>query len=362
MTCEKCHAEVPSESMFCGACGHQVAGKPQEDIHRRIARLESAINENAKENAKEQKYLDMETTERIVSRVVKWSSIFGAAVAIPTALLLATLGLFFRHEMKSLYDLADSIDKSVRPAIEKANVEAVQAKAAADDALNNSKQVAQDIGKTKQNLQQLDESVKISQSRVGALNASLEASNGQIQKLRQEASNAILAGDSASIGQAYPTFGPHAVRTSQGGFFDSKSKKLDDVYIDISVSLRSLTPDPKLQDRIAHFMATLQAKSYHFFPAGGIVLSAISGQTHQDIADIGPNSCEYLAKLSGPPCLLYFQNNKEDARTEIIKGARVVQQIADDHIKYIDPSKVEPLRKELLEKSGLDFFVVFDAP
>lgn len=332
-----------------------------EEIQHRIARLEVTVRDGIRQISAQQNYLDVETSERIVSRVMRWTKVFLFCVGLPITLLAVILGLYLGHNIHNLSELAVTIDSSIRPAVEKANLEANQAKATANDAIRSSKQVAQDIANTKQSLQRLDASIKDSQSKVSAFNASLNASSGQIQQLRLQAANAIQTGNAASIGQVYPTFGQHAVRTTQGGYFDSKSKRPDDVYVDISISLRSLTPDPKLQERAAHFMAALQNLFYHVFPPGPIFLDAISNQTHQNVAEIDEASCMYVAHLSGPPCVLYFRADKEIARAKIIEAARAVQPIAEDHVQYVDPSKIDPLRRELLEKSGLDFVVVFDA-
>lgn len=362
LICQNCQGTVPSESRFCGTCGQKVVPDVPEDIQHRIARLEIIVQDGIKQVSAEQRYLDVDTTERIVSRLTKWAKWFGFCVFIPLALLIAAFGLYFGHDIKGVRDVAQTIDKSIKPAINKVNLEVSQANATADGALRSSKQVAQDIGNTKLNLNRLEASIKDSQSRLDALQASVKASHNQIQQLRHEAANAILAGNTASIGQVYPSFGQHAVRTTDGGYVDSKNKQPEDIYVDFSISLRSLTPDPKLQDRAAHFMAALKNPPYHIFPPGPVFLDAISNQTHQDIAEIDQNSCIYVAHLSGPPCLLYFRTDKKDARAEIIKAARAVQPIADDHVLYVDPSKIDSLRRELLQRSGLDFVIVFDAP
>jgi hypothetical protein len=324
-----------------------------EDLQHRIGRLEAAVKDEVNRTSAEQRYIDIDTSERVASRLMKWAKMFAAAVGVPIALGATLLGIYLNRDISNLNNLARTIEGSIRPSIEKASRDAQQATTAADDAIRRSDQLEQNLGR-------LDASIQESQSRVGALDTKVEASNKQIQQITKQAANAMQSGNVGSISRSYPAFGQHVVHMMDGQVFDSVQKRPEDVFVDILMSIRSLTPSPNLQEQAAAFMSQLQGHSYRVLPVGRISLFAVTSQSSQDLADIDENICVYVGGLSGPPCILYFRTDKVDARTEIIKDARAVEPIGDDHIKYIDPSKVDPLRKELLQKSGVDFVIVFD--
>ena len=92
MECPRCHSNGPDDKSYCGDCGMplKLAAPPSAEALREQVRAVLG------ESFKDQKALEIETTQAIVSRVSDWAKLLGFFVAIPLALLaiiLAILGV-----------------------------------------------------------------------------------------------------------------------------------------------------------------------------------------------------------------------------------------------------------------------------
>jgi hypothetical protein len=89
--CPRCKAENPDGKRFCGDCGgplepallaiNQFIGTSLRD------QVKSILNENYKD----QKLVDLETTQAIASRFSEWAKLLGFFIGIPVAILLLIL-------------------------------------------------------------------------------------------------------------------------------------------------------------------------------------------------------------------------------------------------------------------------------
>jgi len=84
--CFKCGSDNPGTNLFCGKCG-AIMDAPQ-------ASLTEAIRAVLKQDLRDQKLVEVETIQAIVSRLSKWIKLFAFFVAIPAALLLGTLAIW----------------------------------------------------------------------------------------------------------------------------------------------------------------------------------------------------------------------------------------------------------------------------
>lgn len=92
MTCSRCSAENATDARFCAACGAPL-GPEWEAIGRIVdQQLEQKIRKILKEQFADQKALEIETSELIAERVLKWAKAFGFFVGIPVAVIIAFLG------------------------------------------------------------------------------------------------------------------------------------------------------------------------------------------------------------------------------------------------------------------------------
>lgn len=86
MLCSACGSESPSEKKFCGECG-----SPLSD-DRLIAVVQREAERIVTSKLKDQKLVEVEITQAIVSRLSDWAKLFGFFVGIPLALLTIVLG------------------------------------------------------------------------------------------------------------------------------------------------------------------------------------------------------------------------------------------------------------------------------
>src|SRR5215469_9852350 len=102
--CINCKAQNPTGKNFCGDCGTPLgsaSSAPYESLLRR------QIQEILKEQLKDQKVIEIETSIAIASRVSEWAKLFGIYAGIPLAILILTLAFL---GIKSFTDLSASIE------------------------------------------------------------------------------------------------------------------------------------------------------------------------------------------------------------------------------------------------------------
>lgn len=84
--CGTCKASSPPQSHFCCNCG-----VPFEDPDRRFV---EQIRSVLKAELKDQKVVEIETTQLVVSRVSEWAKLFAFFTAVPVAFLLGGLAIW----------------------------------------------------------------------------------------------------------------------------------------------------------------------------------------------------------------------------------------------------------------------------
>jgi hypothetical protein len=102
--CVNCKAQNPTGKNFCSDCGTPLgfaSRAPFEPLLRR------QIQEILKEQLKDQKTIELETSIAIASRVSEWAKLFGIYAGIPLAILVLTLAFL---GIKSFTDLSASIE------------------------------------------------------------------------------------------------------------------------------------------------------------------------------------------------------------------------------------------------------------
>ncbi|MCP4627604.1 MAG: hypothetical protein GY850_29425, partial [bacterium] len=91
--CVKCKAPNPDGKKYCGDCGAFLDPNSGPILAAIESNLEQQIQEALKERFKEQKVVEIETTQAIVVRVLDWAKILAFCVGIPLTLLLLVLGV-----------------------------------------------------------------------------------------------------------------------------------------------------------------------------------------------------------------------------------------------------------------------------
>src|SRR6267378_6209028 len=140
MNCPHCDSPSAEGKKYCADCG--------TPLDTQTAHLESLVKdqveESIKEKFKDQKLVDIETSQAIAERLHGWAKMFGFFVALPLAVLVIVLGFLGIEKYGDFKKLVDSIDHQVKPKIEQAKLDSEQAQRTAKDA----KSEAEDSKKT----------------------------------------------------------------------------------------------------------------------------------------------------------------------------------------------------------------------
>ena len=142
MTCNRSRAESPEGKKYCGDCGAPFDSDTKREDSDILWQVQAVI----KEYYKEQKFVEMETTQAIAARLMEWSKMLGFAVAIPfglLAIIFAVLGIsdyrsFNEHVNKSI----DSFDKKVVDVQKSLDAKVAAATQGADASLAQSRQLS----------------------------------------------------------------------------------------------------------------------------------------------------------------------------------------------------------------------------
>lgn len=91
MLCHWCKADVFTGAKFCSQCGRRPILNIDPDL---LEYLDETIREAVRARVTDQKVLEIETAQEITGRIVNWAKLFGLIVALPLALLTATLTIW----------------------------------------------------------------------------------------------------------------------------------------------------------------------------------------------------------------------------------------------------------------------------
>lgn len=92
MNCGKCEATNPEGKNYCGDCGAAFYSNVVTDNPAASAQSQKLLP-NARELTKEQKLVEVEVIEAVVTRLSNWAKLFGFFVGVPIALFLTLLSL-----------------------------------------------------------------------------------------------------------------------------------------------------------------------------------------------------------------------------------------------------------------------------
>jgi phage shock protein A len=184
MPCDQCSDALSKGQRFCSNCGNLFTPLSVEYLSAQVAALSAQIAEyNAERNAKEQKYLEFDTAEKVVNRIMSWAKLFGFFVGIPLGVVLIMLGLWAGKSIKDFHDIASAGQASVNATLEKARKDARAAEDLASSAVTTAQTVNHDVQATKDKLSALNAMVKESSSRVEQLNTGVSQQETKLANL-----------------------------------------------------------------------------------------------------------------------------------------------------------------------------------
>jgi hypothetical protein len=107
--CPRCNATNPVGKRFCGDCGSPLDAAFAAIKEMVGSTLREQVQDIIKEHYKDQKIVELETSQAIASRLSEWAKLFGFFVGIPIAILLLILGAL---GIRTYTDFSNQVDKA----------------------------------------------------------------------------------------------------------------------------------------------------------------------------------------------------------------------------------------------------------
>jgi hypothetical protein len=115
MQCPVCSVPNPEGKSFCGDCGNPLQPDPRS--------IRGLVEQEISSRFKDQKLLELETSEAIISRLMDWAKIFGYVIGIPLTLLgllLGSLGIKTYSDFSKFSAVVDTAKKEASDRIQQA--------------------------------------------------------------------------------------------------------------------------------------------------------------------------------------------------------------------------------------------------
>ena len=86
------------------------------------------IDKQTQVRTADQRFVEIDTTERVVKRLMTWAKAFAFFVGIPLAIILLGIAFYAGKSFKDLHDIAGSARESIQPLLDKARSDSDAAK------------------------------------------------------------------------------------------------------------------------------------------------------------------------------------------------------------------------------------------
>ena len=130
MNCPRCNTPSPEGKSYCADCG--------TPLNPSLIYLQEFVKNQIKESVdakfKDQKFVEMETSQAVVERIYGWSKLFAYFIAIPLALLLVGFSIAGITKYEDFKTLVRGAEEQIKPRLEQAKASAEAAKEQADEA------------------------------------------------------------------------------------------------------------------------------------------------------------------------------------------------------------------------------------
>jgi hypothetical protein len=130
MTCPQCNSPSAEGKKYCADCGTPL--EPQTKHLESF--VKSQVEESIRERFKDQKLVDIETTQAVAERLHGWAKLFAFFVGVPLGLFIIWLSIAGFEKYSDFRKLVASIEEQVKPKIEQAKSDAEQAQKTAREA------------------------------------------------------------------------------------------------------------------------------------------------------------------------------------------------------------------------------------
>jgi hypothetical protein len=198
MECPHCKVSNPDGKHFCGDCG-----SPLDPTVGRMVR--DQVEEILSERFKEQKVVEIETTQAIASRLSDWAKLFAFFVGIPVAALLAIVGML---GIRTYSDFSEKVQKAQNDVIDRLTL----AQAAAKKLKSDSDSLAADY----QKLQERYADTKAIADQLQSLSAKVD----RLEKLAFTTSSEVAPDLKATLEDAFAKYQQYLRKLGYAGTTD----------------------------------------------------------------------------------------------------------------------------------------------
>jgi hypothetical protein len=130
MNCPHCNSPSADGKKFCADCGTPF--DPQTKYLETF--VKSQVEEAIQQKFKDQKLVDIETSQAVAERLHGWAKLFAFFVGLPAAVVLVGLSVAGIQKYSDFKTMVGSIEQQVKPKIEQAKSDAEQAQKTAIEA------------------------------------------------------------------------------------------------------------------------------------------------------------------------------------------------------------------------------------
>ena len=130
MYCPHCNSPSVEGKKYCADCGTPL--DPQTKHLETFVKTQ--VEEAIQQRFRNQKLVDIETSQAVAERLHGWAKLFGFFVGLPFAALLIVLGVGGIEKYSDFKKMIGSIEGQVKPKIEQAKSDAKQAQKTAGEA------------------------------------------------------------------------------------------------------------------------------------------------------------------------------------------------------------------------------------
>jgi hypothetical protein len=140
MDCPRCNSPSADGKKYCADCG--ASFDPQTKYLETF--VKSQVEDAIQQRFKDQKLVDIETSQAVVERLHGWAKMFAFFVGLPAAVVIVGLSIAGIQKYSDFKNMVSSIEQQVKPKIEQAKSDSEQAQTTARAA----KSEAEDSKKT----------------------------------------------------------------------------------------------------------------------------------------------------------------------------------------------------------------------
>lgn len=179
MKCASCNSDNHSGQNFCGNCGAQL--EPTALDANALSAIDARVLAILQDRFRDQKVVEFEMAQAVVTRLFDWSKLLGLAAALPLAILLATL---------AIWGISSFLDFRTKVAAGRAQITEAIARANSQvaDAIQNARGALQ---RTQNEAQAVKDQLSLAKKQLAALPGEVKTLQAKVTHLDQ--SNTLLA-------------------------------------------------------------------------------------------------------------------------------------------------------------------------